>query len=330
MQIEQYELTAERRAAWDRFVDASNNGTLFHKLAFLNYHPEGRFDFHHLAFRNESGKLRAVLPAHIRQHDEGRQFLVSPAGASIGGPVVAEGMKTEEYEELVTLLKRYGREQDLDLQLRLGPREYMNIPDETLSFWLHADGFQLTRRWLLLMVPLPWIAGGDSVLSTFSKGKRRDVRAGLRDSIEAKEVPLDQLDTFYDILMQNQGRMGSNPTHTLDELKRLVQLVPDHLRLFFSYWHDQPLAATLLFKLNSRIVTTFYVCQTDEHMDRLTMPVLFAEIIRSFHAEGYRYLDLGPVTFDDYSLNTGLSFFKQGFGARGYPRDMWSLPVHSQ
>ncbi|HET9135655.1 MAG TPA: GNAT family N-acetyltransferase, partial [Candidatus Kapabacteria bacterium] len=49
------------KTKWDAFVDRSMNGTVFHKQQFLEYHPEGRFDFHHLMFF-QGEHLVAVLP----------------------------------------------------------------------------------------------------------------------------------------------------------------------------------------------------------------------------------------------------------------------------
>jgi hypothetical protein len=39
--------------AWDKFVDQSNNGTLFHSRRFLGYHPKNRFNDHSLIFKKK-------------------------------------------------------------------------------------------------------------------------------------------------------------------------------------------------------------------------------------------------------------------------------------
>ena len=38
------------KSQWDQFVDNSDNGTLFHKREFLNYHIEREFKDHSLLF----------------------------------------------------------------------------------------------------------------------------------------------------------------------------------------------------------------------------------------------------------------------------------------
>src|SRR4051812_31086914 len=77
---------ARHEAMWDRFVKTSMNGTVFHRQKFLRYHPEGRFDFHHLMFfRGE--KLVAVLPGRLINNGK---VYDSPAGASYGSFVTED------------------------------------------------------------------------------------------------------------------------------------------------------------------------------------------------------------------------------------------------
>ncbi|MCS7169495.1 MAG: hypothetical protein NZ949_02605, partial [Candidatus Kapabacteria bacterium] len=52
--VEEYR--PEHRREWEQFVACSNNGTMFHRLQFLDYHRPGKFRFHHLLFRS-SGEL---------------------------------------------------------------------------------------------------------------------------------------------------------------------------------------------------------------------------------------------------------------------------------
>src|ERR1035437_7853108 len=77
---------AEHEAMWDEFIERSMNGTVFHSQQFLHYHPEGRFDLHHLLFFADN-RLIAVLPGGLR--DGGRVF-ESPLGASYGSFVVED------------------------------------------------------------------------------------------------------------------------------------------------------------------------------------------------------------------------------------------------
>src|SRR5215471_12773101 len=90
-------ITAEPLGAseseWERFLAQSANGTLFHDLRFLRYHPEHRFCFHHLIFK-QRGKTNALLTGGLAETAEGLMFC-SPLGASIGGFAVDTSLGAE-------------------------------------------------------------------------------------------------------------------------------------------------------------------------------------------------------------------------------------------
>src|SRR3974390_67642 len=93
---------AEDAAAWKAFLQTSNNGTLFHDLDFLAYHPPGKYDFRHLvAFRG--AQIGAVIPGSLTANG----IFVSPAGASIGGPALKKSLPAEECMHLVEALQLY-------------------------------------------------------------------------------------------------------------------------------------------------------------------------------------------------------------------------------
>src|SRR5262249_61363849 len=74
---------AADEAVWENFLAHAPNGTLFHDLRFLRYHPPDRFRFHHLVFQR-NGELVALLPGGLASNAE-RPMFSSPLGASIGG-----------------------------------------------------------------------------------------------------------------------------------------------------------------------------------------------------------------------------------------------------
>jgi len=71
----------EWKEKWDRFVNESNNGTLFHLQKFFDYHSPNKFTFNHLIFL-EKGEIVALLPGSMI----GSKF-ESPIGASYGSIV---------------------------------------------------------------------------------------------------------------------------------------------------------------------------------------------------------------------------------------------------
>ena len=55
---------SEELQEWDQFVSASNNGTIFQKQQFINYHIGRQFVDHSLVIK-KNNNIVAVLPAAI-------------------------------------------------------------------------------------------------------------------------------------------------------------------------------------------------------------------------------------------------------------------------
>ena len=58
---------------WDDFVSNSNNGTMFNKQTFLNYHISRKFNNHSLLFYLKE-KLVCVLPAVTARKNKRKIF----------------------------------------------------------------------------------------------------------------------------------------------------------------------------------------------------------------------------------------------------------------
>ena len=108
---------------WQDFLAHSANGTLFHDLEFLGYHPPGRFRFHHLMLMRD-GRPVALVPGGLEGSEE-RPVFCSPLGASIGGLVVAAGLHAEIALQMVEALQNYARERGwAGIRITLPPSYY--------------------------------------------------------------------------------------------------------------------------------------------------------------------------------------------------------------
>jgi len=309
-------------AEWRAFLAESSNGTLFHDLDFLEYHPPERFDTHHLIFKR-NGKLIALLPAAVVTEPDGRSFLKSPYGGSVGGLVLPLGHNAITTLRLVHLLQGYASSLELaGIEMRIGPNIYDKCPNDELSFALTASGFTLTRRWLSHVVVLP--SAPAEVLNRLVSGRRRSyVRSALNQGLEVSVAGLDCLPSFYRILEENRAKHSARPTHTLAELQRIFQLTPERVRLFVCKLQGELIAGSLVFELNDRVAYSFYPCHDHQFERHRPAAVVTVCIAQYYAGQNFRYLDLGPSTFDDLSLNEGLARFKEEMGGVGFCRDTW-------
>lgn len=307
----------EQAEEWKKFLAESNNGTLFHDLDFLSYHEAGKFDTHHLMFY-QRGKLVSLLPAAIVTEVDGRRFLNSPYGASVGGVVISFRSRLHSVLSILDALKSYVKEIDLDgIEMRISPNIYLIQPNDIVGFGLTLSSFRLTNRWLTFVLPLDL-----PVEELLSKKKRYDVRSNIKKGLNPREVGIEGLDPFYDLLTETMSRHRSTPTHQKNELMDILKKVPGRIRLFLCAHEGKEIAGVLVFMLNDSAAYTFYICESYEFRNMCGPAVLIAHIIERLAQEGIKYLDLGPSA-STTGMNKGVMFFKEGLGANGFCRDLW-------
>jgi CelD/BcsL family acetyltransferase involved in cellulose biosynthesis len=305
-----------RAAEWDRFVLRSMNGTMFHLQQFLAYHPEGKFNFHHLMFERE-GQLIAVLPGGINR--EGGYE--SPVGASYGGLVTGD-ISFADALDLVDALEAYARAQGwTDVQLTHAPVVYTRTLSQNVDYALLWRGFTYDCHYISHIVDLRELP--EDVLTVFDKTSRKTLHRRDRELATRTEINTDY-DAFYPILLANKARHNVRPTHSREDLGRLLELMPERLVLFMDYEGDVPIGGSLNFVANERVLLCFYQMLDYAYEHRRPIYSLAYEVIRWAKQNGYTYFDFGVSqdTADPNPMAPAMSLiaFKERFAARGLMR----------
>ena len=313
----------EHSVQWDAFVLRSMNGTVFHSLQFLKYHPEGRFPFHHLLFF-AGEHLVAVLPGGLREN--GRVF-ESPLGASYGS-FVTEDISAQTALDIVAAFENYIRERKIEeVYLTSAPVIYSPVLTQNLDFALLYRGYSYQRHYISHAIDL---RHPGSPFDRFQSVARKHIRRVTRENpslwIEESqpESLREMLKEFYPILLENKAKYKAKPTHTLEELFRLQDLVPDLMKLFLVRIGEEPIAGSLLFLANDRVALIFY------HMLRYSFDrykpiyLLMDKVTHWSKEEGYTFVDIGVSqdTSDENPMTPALSLinFKEKFDSRGVLR----------
>jgi hypothetical protein len=238
---------------WESFVAESNNGTLFHRLKFLDYHPENRFKFHHLLFFSGE-KLVAVLPASLTEEET---CLESPIGASYGGLVVKD-MKYHDHEPIVDALSLYAEKEGFKkVRLTTAPFIYQRKLTQNLDYALAYKGYHFERHYISHAIPLEQ---SPNFTANFSPTARRYIHQCERNQDLTVELALDSkgYEEFYPILLENKARHNAKPTHTLEEILRLKTFFPNAIHLFLVRFKGKAIAGSLLFDSNEQVTLCFY------------------------------------------------------------------------
>lgn len=162
----------------------------------------------------------------------------------------------------------------------------------------------------------------------FDATARKSVHKILREgTITIRES--DDYTTFHEILVENKARHGVAPTHTLLDLLKLRDLVPDKLRLYMVYKGDEPIAGSLLFLANPKVVLCFYNMLRYEHEHLRPIYLVMYETCRWAVENGYEWVDIGvsqdTKVEDPMTPSIGLINFKERFDARGILRSTYHL-----
>jgi len=305
------------RKAWSDFVFRSNNGTIFHLPDFLDYHPPDRFSNHHLIVE-DGEELLSILPGALSERDDGVWFRSYP-GASYGGPVLMDSTGLSKLERAMDEVTAYGRVQGwVGIEMTPPPIIYYRRPHNYLEFVLVKRGFTYRKRELTAVIDLARL--GEELKLGFRSSALRGVRKALKSGVAVVEE--DDFSLFYSVLESNlQQRHGVVPTHTLEELERLRDLLgKDRIRQFIARKNGDVLAGMVMFHCNPRVTLAFYISHDQEHQSLRPVNLVYMEVIRWAKQMGYHYMDLGTFTLD-MDVNYGLCRFKESFSARGIFRN---------
>ncbi len=303
---------------WDRFVWNSPGGTIFHTLRFLGYHPPSRFDFVNLAAR-QGDRLVCAIPGG-REKVSGRSYYRSPVGASFGGFVFADDRDLETMIEALGGFKVYMRQSGFaGAEIALPPPCYSRSEDHALAFAMLASGFRLVSREATAVVPLEAVA-----LDGLAPALRRNVRKAEASGVTVE--PGRNIGAFFDILKANLAAKGAVPTHTAEELERLMALFPDRAMLFEGRLGDRVVGGCFCLVCNERTALAFYICDDPGSRQYRVAEAVLYNCIVWLKEHGCAYLDLGTISIDG-KVNWGLARFKSKFMTRTYVREKYALEI---
>ena len=313
--VEKYQ--PELKEKWDNFVSQANNGTIFHKIQFLSYHPPKRFNFHHLIFQKQSNTI-AVLPGMLNNG-----VFKSPAGASFGG-IVMDDMSFSKTDTIVNKFLEYCINKNIkEVYFTLPPISYLKELNKNLEYVLLYNGFSYSNNMYTSVINLPKL--GKNPIKEFHQNARNAIRKGTKLNLEVK-LSTDY-ESFYPILLKNKEKFKVSVTHSLDELKKLNNLLPDDLKLFLVYKEEILLGGSLIFICNERTLLAFYIALDYDYQEYRPINYLLYEIIRWGQQNGFKYLDLGVNQEESESnpmeVNRGLISFKSSMGAECFFRNQF-------
>ena len=148
---------------WNLFVEQANNGTLFHRLDFLEYHQD-RFaenEHHLLIFKGDS--ILGLIPLAIFEK-AGKRIAKSPYGGSYGGFVFKSALNYKSSKLIVAEFLRYLHHIGID-EIYITPTisDFCSVVCDTVLFSMLEAGFKTSSSDVTSIVLL----GGGRYYSKF-------------------------------------------------------------------------------------------------------------------------------------------------------------------
>lgn len=320
---------------FDKFIDNSINGTIFHKKAFLNYHPIDRFEDNTLLFYKK-WTLIAVFPAaKMTNKENGKTTLKSHPGSSYGGLVIDRTMGIEDTFDLIDSLTNYAKNEGFDyIEFRLPEKIFYNSNLDTIDFCLLNRGYYREAEELSNCIVLSQFKGLDfeTFVSKFksnsifsSKNKvDRNYRHSLNYDLSAEFAtnPKD-IEQFYNVLTKTLTKFDTKPVHSLDELNKILTTF-NETHIFVVKHNDIVIAGQFLLKVNQNGYHMFYNAMDYDYQNMRPANFGMLHLIYKLAQKGEKYYNLGISTEKGGKvINYGLFDFKESFNSEGIIRTYW-------
>ena len=301
---------------WDDFIEKSNNGTIFHKQTFLNYHIDRKFQNHSLLFYQKN-ILICVLPAALVSENK-VTTLYSHPGASYGG-LIYKKLNFQLSQKIIIALEKYCIKHDIaKCTLRQTPLIYHKTYSACLDYVLHLRGFVAAEHYISHYLSLNLAT---NPLLYLQKRKQRYIKSDFLYNDDFTFAESDQLDEFYKILKQNKKKFNTSPTHSLKELQYLLKNFNQQIKLFVSYYKHKIMGGVLLFFTTENTCLIFYNVVANNASNKNISLYQIYRCIEYCVNNAFNVLDFGvshlPNEQNPLLPKLSLIKFKEQFGCEG-------------
>ena len=299
-------------ADWDDFVEKSINGTIFHKRKFLDYHQD-KFSNEEQFFVIKKGDSVIAQFCYLKKLDQdNKSIALSPYGASFGGPILKSFPTYLQSKNIVTAIIEHFNCQNIQrCQITIPLSIYSIAPLDVFTFSFLESGFKIQNMDISSIVNL----SSDKIEDTISSRARNNLRK-VKENQKIRIQHRASVDDFIETLDATFARHGSKPTHSHSEIYFLTKNLPNEVYVDVAFYENIPVAGICYFKINNRVLSTFYLTQTKLGIENNCLTLLIVEGIKRARSEGYMWLDFGTSSIN-MKARENIFKFKESFSILG-------------
>ncbi len=290
----------EYKKQWNDFIASTNNGTFLHNRNFMDYHHERFKDFSLMIY--EKDVLIALLPANIKN-----DTLYSHSGLTYGEILFSKKIKTNKKTIIIKQLLNFINKNKIKTwHIKSIPTFFNQVPDETAHYLYPKMGAEIYYN-----VGYYYLNKENYHLN---KNRKRNIhKADKSLNLKISYNP-DHLFDYWKIVEENlKVKHNAKPVHSYKEMASLIKNFPTNIKVATISNGNMLLGGVVLFIINN-VLHFQYINSTLEKKARSSIDYLVNEIIKD-NLDKYKYISLGSAENRDGSLNKGLVYWKESFGA---------------
>lgn len=324
IEVRKFEIANE--SSWDRFVESSINGTIFHERKFINYHPKDKFKDNSLEFY-EKGNLKAVFPAALIEK-EGKVILKSHPGTSYGGLVFAKNIGVKTALEYIAALESYCKANGINqIEFRLAEKIFQLSNADEIDFALLHSGFFREAEELSTCYNIEKLQNlkPAEILARFDEKARNKYKQSLKFKLSTRFIDSkEELTAFQAIVASNLEKHSAKPVHSAEDIIYLCRHYPTRCKVMGIYSGTTLIAGFFIINVSEKGWHIFYSSLDYKFAEMRPINFGFLELVIWLKSEGTNYLNYGISTeAGGKIINHSLFEFKESFAGEGILRTYW-------
>lgn len=275
---------------WNKFVDGSQDGSVFHKWDFLKIIEE-HTNYRLLSYGIYKGEmLVAIIPLFFRKHLGINEIFSPPPQTGVPdlGMIMSPNYYALKQIKKESYLNKVVDEINLEM-MKISPN-YISISlpsnfDDIRPFKWNGYNIDQHHSYVIdLKKPL------DNIWDDFDTDCRRGIKNANKYNLSLKQT--DDVETFYTIMKKRYDEQGLNfPITGPKYLKDILSKFPENIKMYFLYNDDNLINITMNYEYKSRFM--FWMGWANLDKDIHSHEYLTWEFIKMAKMNGFTIM--GPV-----------------------------------
>lgn len=304
--------SANMSSLWNTFLSSTKMPLFLFNREYMDYHADRFVDCSAIGLIGE--RVNALFPASI---DLATGVATSHGGLTFGGPLLAKDVRGVEVLDLVGGWLDWLRAQNVTcITVKLIPSAFATYAADEVAYALWRYGFSLNRRDFSSILPI-------LDRRPFNSSKKAAIKKATKLGLILNNPSIAVFHNLLTTVLRDRHQVV--PVHSQNELEILASRFPGRIFVRGASIGDTLMGAALVFDYG-HIWHTQYLAVSDVGRETGALDLVIADLIQQAEQREVRSLSFGTSSESaGTTLNEGLLWQKESYGARGLVHDFMTL-----